>query len=76
MYQARPFNLIPWKLMSRLSIRSFSVAWLLVASSRVFAQSTAAASETTGKSPAFAYLVACLAGLLVMCILCMPSRKR
>ena len=42
----------------------------------VFAQSTASGSESTGKSPAFAYVVASLSALLIMLILCMPSRKR
>jgi hypothetical protein len=62
--------------MSRLSLWLFSIAWLLIVSSDSFAQSTASGSENPGKSPAFAYVVACLSGLLIMLILCMPSRKR
>jgi hypothetical protein len=52
------------------------VFWILAGPAEVFAQSTAAASESTGKSPAFAYVVASLSSLLIMLILCMPSRKR
>jgi hypothetical protein len=62
--------------MSRLSLWLFSIAWLLIVSSSSFAQSTASGSENPGKSPAFAYVVASLSGLLIMLILCMPSRKR
>ena len=50
--------------------------WILAGPAVVFAQSTASASESTGKSPAFAYVVASLSSLLIMLILCMPSRKR
>jgi hypothetical protein len=62
--------------MRRLSLGLLSFAWLLVACSTSFAQSTASGSENPGKSPAFAYVVASLSGLLIMLILCMPSRKR
>ncbi len=50
------------------------VLWMLAGPAQAFAQSTA--SEGPGKSPAFAYVVACLSSLLIMLILCMPSRKR
>ena len=64
--------------MMRLRLLSALAAlfWTLVGPAEVFAQSTASASESTGKSPAFAYVVASLSSLLIMLILCMPSRKR
>ena len=63
--------------MHRLSLWLFSAAWLVLCCSTAWAQSTASGSESNGqRSPAFAYMVACLSGLLIMLIICMPSRKR
>jgi hypothetical protein len=71
------YNLFSWSFMRCLSLFVGSTLWLLAGPAQGFAQSTASASEAGGaKSPAFAYVVACLSGLLIMLILCMPSRKR
>jgi hypothetical protein len=69
-------KLFDWMHMRRLSLQILSVWWLLAGPAYAFAQSTASGSESTGKSPAFAYVVASLSALLIMLILCMPSRKR
>lgn len=63
-------------LMRFLRLRLIPLLWLLAGPAQVFGQSTASGSESTGKSPAFAYVVASLSALLIMLILCMPSRKR
>jgi hypothetical protein len=65
-----------WLLGRRPSLRIVPVLWMLAGPAQAFAQSTASGSESTGKSPAFAYVVASLSALLIMLILCMPSRKR
>lgn len=62
--------------MRRLSCRILPVLWILTGPARAFAQSTASGSESTVKNPAFAYMVASLSTILIMLILCMPSRKR
>ena len=61
---------------SRLLVQFFALLLMLVGPAQSFAQSTASGSESTTKSPAFAYVVASLSALLIMLILCMPSRKR
>jgi hypothetical protein len=57
-------------------LRIVPALWLLIGPAQAFAQSTASGSESTQKNPAFAYMVACLSAILIMLILCMPSRKR
>lgn len=39
-------------------------------------QSTASTSEDSSRSPALAYAVAFLSTIMIMVIMCMPSRKR
>ena len=63
--------------MRRLPFFLASITWLLACGGDIFAQSTASASEGGGgKNYAFAYVVTVLSTILIMLILCMPSRKR
>ncbi len=63
--------------MRRLPIYLASTVWLLASGAHAFAQSTASASEAgPNRNYAFAYVVATLSTILIMTILCMPSRKR
>lgn len=59
-----------------LTFGILSMQLLLGCVSVASAQSTASSSEDSSKSPALAYAVAFLSTLLIMVIMCMPSRKR
>jgi hypothetical protein len=51
--------------------------WLTFSVPSVLAQQTVPASESSGQgNPALPYAVAILATMIVMVIICMPSRKR
>ena len=57
--------------------RYFAAIWLsLCFAPMLLAQSTASSSEDSSKSPAMSYAIAVMATMLVLVILCMPSRKR